>query len=153
MKLARLLLITSLLALPLATIADTTNSQQALDKSLTHMQAGEADAARDVLRGIIDNDPKNFEAHVRLGGLELSTGHYSSAIEHLKMAAGLDQESPRPFIGLSLAYIHAGKNSLAMAATQEAIRRDPSKKEALQPLLDRFAEKEAAIGANPLMGH
>ncbi len=152
MKLTHLILISGLIYLPFAAIADTHTVQQQLDQSLIHLNAGENDAARDLLTFLLNTNPRNFEAQVRLGGLELASGHYPMAIKHLRIAAGLDSDSPRPFIGLSLAYMHTGQMSLAMASTEEAIRRDPSKKEALKPLLDRFAEKGIANGG-PLMGH
>lgn len=107
----------------------------------TAMQAGRLDEARNLLENVLTETPGNVEALLKLGGLELGSGHYDRSIDLMKKAASLDAESPRPFIGLAIAYVHQGRGSLAYSAIEEAVRRDPGKKAALQPLIDRLAER------------
>lgn len=114
-----------------------------IDQAATAIEEGAIDRARELLTGLLQSEPDNVEALLKLGGLELGSGKYAEAIELLKKAASLDAATPRPFIGLALAYVHTGRGVLAHAAIQEAIRRDPRKAEALKPLLDRLAQADA----------
>ena len=66
------------------------------------------------------------------------TNDFAACIPAYQNVIGLDASNVRAWLGLGFAYLHTGKNSLSMAAFQEAIRLDPSKKAALQPMLAKF---------------
>ncbi|MCB1734488.1 MAG: tetratricopeptide repeat protein [Gammaproteobacteria bacterium] len=117
-----------------------------IDQAATAIAEGSVDQAREVLTDLLKTEPNNVEALLKLGGVELGAGNYPQAIDLLKKAASLDAATPRPFIGLALAYVHTGRGALAHAAIQEAVKRDPTKAETLKPLLERLEERSAPSG-------
>lgn len=134
--LTRVLLTLALLSGP---VAATTP----MDEAASAIAAGSIDQARDVLNNVLKSEPDNVEALLKLGGVELGAGNYPAAIDLLKKAAALDANTPRPFIGLALAYVHTGRGALAHGAIEEAVKRDPGKAVTLKPLLERLEARSA----------
>jgi cytochrome c-type biogenesis protein CcmH/NrfG len=82
--------------------------------------------------------PPSVESELKLAGQQLSNNDFAACIPSYQHIIGLDPGSVRAWLGLGFAYLHTGKNSLSMAAFAEAMRLDPSKKAALQPLLAKL---------------
>ena len=83
-------------------------------------------------------EPQAIEMQLKLAGQQLANNDFVACIPAYQNVIGLDASNVRAWLGLGFAYLHTGKNSLSMAAFQEAIRLDPSKKAALQPMLAKF---------------
>jgi cytochrome c-type biogenesis protein CcmH/NrfG len=82
--------------------------------------------------------PPSVDMELKLAGQQLSNNDFAACIPSYQHIIGLDPGSVRAWLGLGFAYLHTGKNSLSMAAFAEAMRLDPSKKAALQPLLAKL---------------
>ena len=83
-------------------------------------------------------EPASVDMELKLAGQQLSNNDFAACIPSYQHIIGLDPGSVRAWLGLGFAYLHTGKNSLSMAAFAEAMRLDPSKKAALQPLLAKL---------------
>ncbi|HEX8989521.1 MAG TPA: tetratricopeptide repeat protein [Rhodocyclaceae bacterium] len=87
-------------------------------------------------------DPKSVAPLLKLGGLQLTNREPAAAIQTYQRAISLDGANARAWIGLGLAYLHAGQKELARAAFGEAIRVDPSRKAQLASLAEPPAGDE-----------
>lgn len=85
-------------------------------------------------------DPRSIEAHMKLGGLQLSSGNYALAIQTYQHTIGLDANNAKTWMGLGFAYLHGGQRELSRAAFGEAIRIDPSRKTQLAQLVKQPAD-------------
>ena len=101
-------------------------------------KAGQLADAQKSFQAALAVDPKSVDIQLKLAGLQLSNNDFAACIPSYQNAIGLDAGNVRAWLGLGFAYLHTGKNSLSMAAFQEAIRLDPSKKAALQPMLAKL---------------
>ena len=101
-------------------------------------KAGQLAEAQKSLQAALAAEPKSVDIQLKLAGLQLSQNDFAACIPAYQNAIGLDAGNVRAWLGLGFSYLHTGKNSLSMAAFQEAIRLDPSKKTALQPMLDKL---------------
>lgn len=82
--------------------------------------AGDIKGALEVYQGIVQAQPDSYEAHARLGGMQLLDQHYSDAVRSFQQAISLGDDGTRSFIGMGMAYLHMGQMSLARAAFVEA---------------------------------
>lgn len=109
--------------------AALTEQQQAVEKTLKQQVA---------------DRPGDADARARLAGFYLSTNQAAPAIEAYQDAITLRPEDPRLFLGLAIAYLHAGHHSMARAMTEQALQLDPHLNNAakLREYIDR---KQAAM--------
>jgi len=107
-------------------------------------EAGKLEDARKSFELAVAGDPRSVDAHMKLGGLLLSTNNLAPAIQTYQKAISLDARNAKAWIGLGMAYLHSGQRELSRAAFDEAIRVDPSRKTQLA----RLAEKPAQEAAN-----
>jgi cytochrome c-type biogenesis protein CcmH/NrfG len=77
------------------------------------------------LKEQIASNPKDADARARLAGFYLSSDRSGQAIESYQDAITLRPEDPRLFLGLAIAYLHAGHHSMARAMTEQALSLDP----------------------------
>jgi len=99
---------------------------------------GKLEDARQSFQTALLAEPRSTEIQMKLGGLQLSTNDFAASIQTYKNVISLDGRNVRAWLGLGFSYLHTGKSSLSMAAFDEAIRLDPSKKVALQPVMDKL---------------
>jgi Flp pilus assembly protein TadD len=85
-------------------------------------------------------NPASVEAHMKLGGLLLSSADIAAAIPIYQRAISLEPANAKAWMGLGLAYLHAGQRELSRAAFEEAVRVEPGRKEQLARLLDKSAK-------------
>jgi Flp pilus assembly protein TadD len=85
-------------------------------------------------------DPGSVEAHMKLGGLLLSSSDAAAAIPIYQRVISLDANNAKAWMGLGLAYLHAGQKELSRAAFEEAVRVEPGRKAQLAGLLDKPAK-------------
>jgi len=101
-------------------------------------KAGQLADAQKSFQAALAAEPRSLDIALKLAGLQLSNNDFAACIPAYQNAISLDANSVRAWLGLGFAYLHTGKNSLSMAAFQEAIRLDPGKKAALQPMLAKL---------------
>ena len=105
-------------------------------------KAGQLAEAQKSFQAALAAEPKSVDIQLKLAGLQLSNNDFAACIPAYQNAISLDAGSVRAWLGLGFAYLHTGKNSLSMAAFNEAMRLDPSKKAALQPMLAKLQSQE-----------
>jgi len=101
-------------------------------------KAGQLVEAQDSFKAALAVESRSLEIHLKLAGLQLSNNDFAASITTYQNAISLDANNVRAWLGLGFSYLHTGKDSLAMAAFQEALRLDPDKKLALQPVLNKL---------------
>lgn len=74
---------------------------------------------------------------MKAAGQLLVSGKYSDAVRAYQEIIGTDGKNAKAWIGLGLAYLHAGQRDLSQAAFDEAVRLEPARKEQLAKLVDR----------------
>ena len=99
---------------------------------------GRFDLAEESFKQAVIADPRSLSAHMKLAGLQLSQHEFKASIETYQRAIGLDANSAKAWLGLGFSYLHTGKNDLALAAFNEAVRVDPVNKEKLAPVLAKI---------------
>lgn len=99
-------------------------------------QAGLLAEAQKSFQAALTAQPRSVDIQLKLAGLQLSQNDFAACIPAYQRVIGQDAGNVRAWLGLGFSYLHTGKSSLSLAAFQEAIRLDPGKKAALQPLLD-----------------
>ena len=112
-------------------------------KGEEQLSAGEIDEAVATLQQAVVADPGSSLAYTRLGGAQVLTQDYSAGLESFKQAIALDANNANAFVGMSVAYLHSGRYSLARAALEEAKRIDPSKQEEADKLIAWIDRRES----------
>lgn len=83
-------------------------------------------------------DPRSVNAHMKLGGLQLSRNDFNGGIQTYQRVIGLDPKNVLAWIGLGISYLHSGRNELSRAAFDEAVRIDPSRKKQLASVMAKL---------------
>jgi Flp pilus assembly protein TadD len=84
---------------------------------------------------------------MKSAGELLSGGKYSDAVRAYQEIIGSDSNNALAWVGLGLAYLHAGDRDLARAALDEAIRIDPSREAQLSELKASLQARHDAMRA------
>ncbi len=113
-----------------------------LERAMEAWAAGEHARAREEFGALVSAQPGNLEARMRLAGLHLSQGRYRDGIRQYQEAIAIDAGNDRAFIGLGLAYLHAGESGPAHAALEEAVRLNPARYKELEPLLQKLSDRQ-----------
>jgi Flp pilus assembly protein TadD len=130
------ILITWLLLLVAASTAQAQNNAESLiQQAQVQSEAGNVDQAISLLNQAIQLAPDSSLAYTRLGGMQLLQRDYSSGIKNFQQAIMLDGQNADAFIGLSVAYLHLGRYSLAREALKEASRLGPDKQQEINNVL------------------
>jgi Flp pilus assembly protein TadD len=87
--------------------------------------AGHVEDARKSFEQAVAANPRSIDAHMKLAGLQLSSGDNAAAIQTYQRVIGLDGNNSKAWIGLGMAYLHSGQRELSRAAFGEAVRADP----------------------------
>jgi tetratricopeptide (TPR) repeat protein len=101
-----------------------------------HWEAGRVEEAAKSFEQAIAVNPRSVEAHMKLGGLLLTSNRYAEAIRTYQRLISFDADNARAWIALGLAYRHAGQPELSRAAFGEAVRIEPARKTQLAGLLE-----------------
>jgi len=121
-------------------------AQEAIEAGNAQWTAGDLDAALASYQQAAASDESSVDARLKLAGLRMARQEYRAAVDAFQEAAGIDPSDAKPFIGMGIAYLHLGQDSLAHAALTEAIRLEPDRRDQIQPLLTRI-ETRLEIGA------
>lgn len=106
-----------------------------IEKGEKLWQENQLDDAQSSFEQAVAADPKSLDANFKLAGLQLSRNNFKGCIQSYQRVIGLDPKNTRAWLGLGISYMHTGKNELSIAAFEEAIRLDPSRKAQLTPVL------------------
>ena len=101
-------------------------------------RAGQLAEAQKSFQEALAVEPRSVDIYLKLAGLQLSGNDFAACIPLYQKAISLDATNVRAWLGLGFSYLHTGKDSLSLAAFQEAIRLDPSKRTVLQPMLEKL---------------
>ena len=115
------------------------------------LQAGEIDAAVQVLEQAVAQDAGSPLARTRLGGALLLKQDQPAAIGQFREAIRLDPRNAPAFIGMAVAEIHLGRYALARASLSEAKAIDPAKGPEIDRLLLWLDTRGAATHAPQAM--
>jgi tetratricopeptide (TPR) repeat protein len=128
----------ALLGGPAAVQARSAATEALLTQGDQQWKARQLEEAQKAFQLALKAEPGAVDIELKLAGLQLTNNDFAACIPSYQHIIGLDANNVRAWLGLGFAYLHTGKNSLSMAAFQEAIRLDPSKKAALQPMLAKL---------------
>jgi cytochrome c-type biogenesis protein CcmH/NrfG len=101
--------------------------------------AGHIPQAEALFRSAVQQYPASVEAKMRLAGFLLGNQRYGDTVQTYRAVVGDGSAEPvvqaKAFVGMGVAYLHAGNRPLARASFQQAIELDPAREEQLRPLL------------------
>jgi Flp pilus assembly protein TadD len=118
--------------------ARSASTEALLTQGEQQWKAHQLEEAQKTFQAALLAEPGAVDIELKVAGLQLSNNDFAACIPSYQHVIGLDANNVRAWLGLGFAYLHTGKNSLSMAAFNEAIRLDPSKKAALQPMLAKL---------------
>ncbi len=118
--------------------AQATTASALISQGEQQWKVGQLADAQKSFEAALAAEPGAVDIALKLAGLQLSNNDFAACIPAYQNAIGLDANSVRAWLGLGFAYMHTGKSSLSLAAFNEAIRLDPARKAALQPLLAKL---------------
>jgi cytochrome c-type biogenesis protein CcmH/NrfG len=133
-----------MLSLPLAaTAGEVARAQLLIEQGDRLWAESRIDDARGKFEQAVADAPQSAEARMKLAGLQLASGHYAEAKQGYQTAISLSGRNAKAWIGLGLAYLHAGDKELARAAFDEAIQIEPARRAQLAALITDKAAKPA----------
>lgn len=99
--------------------------QELLKTALTHHQTGELDQAEEIYQGLLDNDPRQWEARYYLGTLQLQRGQLDRSVTSFLQVIQLNPDLPDVHNNLGVAYHATGKLQEAEQSFEQALRLNP----------------------------
>jgi Flp pilus assembly protein TadD len=130
----RLIFLSAFLIAPFA-FADDNDIEALLQQGYAQTEAGKLEQAEQTLQLAIRKAPDSSLAYTRLGGVKVLRQEYAAGIQDFQQAIMLDRDNATAFVGMAVAYLHMGQQSLATAALHEAMRLDPAKKPEIDKVL------------------
>ena len=112
-----------------------------MQKGYEQAEAGQLDQAEQTLQTAVSKAPDSSLAYTRLGGVKVLRQQYGAGVQDFQQAIMLDQNNATAFVGMAVAYLHMGEQSLAKAALQEAMRLDPTKKPEIDKVLSWIEQR------------
>src|SRR5688572_5927962 len=97
-----------------------------LQKAVTHKVAGQYEDAERLLRGILDEDPANAQAHRELGLVLGFTGMFDESIEALQRAVQIDPQYIDARNDLGMSYAMLGMVDEARTEFETVLEMDPA---------------------------
>ena len=92
--------------------------------------------ARKSFEQAVAANPGAVDGQMKLAGLLLASGKYDVAVKTYQAAISLDGKNVRAWMGLGVAYRHAGDKELSRAAFEEAVRIEPARKAQLAKVME-----------------
>ena len=107
-----------LLFLPLLLLADNVSGSpaaQLIEQGDALKGKSEFEAAMAKYQEAVSKDPASAPALFKLGGMQLVQQQYAAAIDSFQRSLTLDPGNANAFVGMAVAYLHAGSFELAEA--------------------------------------
>jgi len=123
MKIIRLSFLIYLFSLSCAQAATT---EEMVNNGNMLWSEGKITEAESQFKDILKKSPNSSIAHSRLAGLYLTQNRSGDAINEYQNAIMNDPENAGLFIGISIAYLHNQRYSMAQSMVEQALKIDPS---------------------------
>jgi tetratricopeptide (TPR) repeat protein len=143
-------------------LAAEASRSDAAKRASAAFRDGLVDEARKQLESDIARAPKQAEAHRVLGMIEIADGQTARAVDHLRVAAGINPSDERPRLALANALIESEQFAEAEQALTDTLRALPSSGRAHYFLgltyqrqgrrAEALRELQAALALKPLLG-
>jgi tetratricopeptide (TPR) repeat protein len=112
--------------------ADPSSDRAKIEIGMTHMQAGNLDAAAQTLEPLAQSASANREVFYNLGEIKFSKGDNAAAEAMFKRASELDPSWQQPKLKLGLIAFSKGDKDAAIKIFESVIAADPNAPEAAQ---------------------
>ncbi|MGE5386289.1 MAG: tetratricopeptide repeat protein [Betaproteobacteria bacterium] len=103
-----------------------------------HWAEGRLEPAQKAFEAAVAAEPAATEPRLRLAGFQLSRQQMAAAIANYQRVLGTEPKNAKAWMGMGLAYLHTGKQDLALAAFDEAMRYEPRYVEKVKPLVAKL---------------
>ncbi len=103
-----------------------------------HWAEGKLEPAQKAFEAAVAAEPAATEPRLRLAGFQLSRQQMAAAIANYQRVLGTEPKNAKAWMGMGLAYLHTGKQDLALAAFDEATRIEPRYREKIAPLVAKL---------------
>jgi tetratricopeptide (TPR) repeat protein len=111
---------------------DTANERAKIEIGMTHMQAGNLDAAEQALAPVADSPSASREVFYNLGEIKFNKGDAAGAEAMYKRAADMDASWQLPKLKLGLIAFSKGDKDTAIKIFESIVAADPNAPEAAQ---------------------
>jgi tetratricopeptide (TPR) repeat protein len=111
---------------------DTANERAKIEIGMTHMQAGDLDAAEQALAPVADSPSASREVFYNLGEIKFNKGDAAGAEAMYSRAADMDPKWQLPKLKLGLIAFSKGEKDAAIKIFEGIVADDPSTPEAAQ---------------------
>ncbi len=101
-----------------------------LKQGATYFGAKQYDKAEQAFRKATEIRPDSADAWSRLGAFYLTQHRAGDAAKAYQQAIINDPENPKYFVAMAISYLHQGEYNMAHAMTDQALKLDPSLKNA-----------------------
>jgi tetratricopeptide (TPR) repeat protein len=132
------------LSLTTAVAAAPDSAAALIAKGSRLLEQGKLEPARKAFAAAVKVDPRSVDARMKLAGVNIAQNDFTAAIPLYKQAIALNPNNAKAFIGMGIAYLHSGDNSMSRALFEEAMRLEPQRKEQLAPILAHLDEGESS---------
>lgn len=112
--------------------------------------AGDIPGALSVYASLTESYPDSYEAHARLGGMQLIDQRYPDAVKSFQKAIAHGDSGARSFIGMGMAYLHMGQFGPARGAFVEAQARGSAGRPDIADIIRWIDERERTTAAHQL---
>ncbi len=109
---------------------------------------GKLEDAKKSFEQAVATNPLAVDGQMKLAGLLLASGKYDAAVKTYQKAISLDGKNARAWMGLGVAYRHAGDKELSQAAFEEAVRIEPARKAQLAKVMEKPAEQAGSASSH-----
>lgn len=123
-------------------------------------ERGRRREARELLAGVLKNDPNHYDALHAMADLLRDAEEYDLAVAHYRRMASIDASDPRPHREMARCFAAKGDRHTAMAAAQQALALAPDDEQMMKIVAESvMADASAkpkiagAAPANPSSAH
>lgn len=106
-----------------------------------HWAEGRLEPAQKAFEAAVAAEPSATGPRLRLAGFQLSRQQIAAAVTNYQQVLGAEPKNAKAWMGIGVAYLHIGKQELALAAFDEAIRIEPRYAEKVAPLMAKLKAK------------
>lgn len=79
-----------------------------------------------MLESVLKNDPKNLDAHIKLGNIYMDSERFNEAVKHYASALEIDPKNSNVRVDMGTCYRKLGRSDIAVKEYREAIKRTPN---------------------------
>jgi Flp pilus assembly protein TadD len=118
------------------------------DEGQNKAASGDVRGALAVYASLTQTYPDSYEAHARLGGMQLMDQRYADAVKSFQQAITHGDKGTRSFIGMGMAYLHMGQFGPARGAFVEAQARGAGERPDIAGIITWIDSRDSAPTAH-----